>query len=132
MDRKEDMIATIIGHECAHAVARHSAEKLTLGLFVTAAAQLALAFFGGGQQGGPGGPGGRGGYGRVRHAALHMLSLWLSACSRSKCASCKGSCHPGTLWRLSDDAIILQVSPFVWWFVCAAVATRYSFLHTCA
>lgn len=64
MDRQEDMIATIIGHECAHAVARHSAEKLTLGLFVTAAAQLALAFFGGGQQGGPGGPGGRGGYGR--------------------------------------------------------------------
>lgn len=64
MDRQEDMIATIIGHECAHAVARHSAEKLTLGLFVAAAVQLGLAVLGGGQQQQQGRQGGPGGYGR--------------------------------------------------------------------
>ncbi|KAF6265803.1 peptidase family M48-domain-containing protein [Scenedesmus sp. NREL 46B-D3] len=41
MDRDEDMLATIIGHECAHAVARHSSEKISLGLFIALAVQLA-------------------------------------------------------------------------------------------
>eukprot|EP00879_Flechtneria_rotunda_P000699 GHRR01000816.1.p1 GENE.GHRR01000816.1~~GHRR01000816.1.p1 ORF type:complete len:507 (+),score=148.08 GHRR01000816.1:216-1736(+) len=40
MNRNEDMLATIIGHECAHAVARHSSEKITLGLFVALVVQL--------------------------------------------------------------------------------------------
>jgi Zn-dependent protease with chaperone function len=44
MDRNEDMLATIIGHECAHALARHSAEKISLGLLVTLGVQV------GGQQ----------------------------------------------------------------------------------
>jgi hypothetical protein len=42
-NRNEDMLATVIGHECAHAVARHSSEKLTLGLFVALAVQVGLA-----------------------------------------------------------------------------------------
>lgn len=41
MNRDEDMLATIIGHECAHALARHSSEKISLGLFVTLGVQLA-------------------------------------------------------------------------------------------
>eukprot|EP00882_Tetradesmus_deserticola_P000213 GHRQ01000239.1.p1 GENE.GHRQ01000239.1~~GHRQ01000239.1.p1 ORF type:complete len:587 (+),score=236.64 GHRQ01000239.1:206-1762(+) len=41
MDRDEDMLATIIGHECAHALARHSSEKISLGLFIALAVQLA-------------------------------------------------------------------------------------------
>lgn len=40
MNRDEDMLATIIGHECAHAVARHSSEKITLGLFIALAVQV--------------------------------------------------------------------------------------------
>lgn len=39
-NRNEDMLATVIGHECAHAVARHTSEKLTLGIFVTLAVQV--------------------------------------------------------------------------------------------
>ena len=39
-NRNEDMIATVVGHECAHAIARHSSEKLTLGLFVALAVQV--------------------------------------------------------------------------------------------
>jgi Zn-dependent protease with chaperone function len=39
-NRDEDMIATVIGHECAHALARHSGEKITLGLFIALAVQL--------------------------------------------------------------------------------------------
>lgn len=64
LQRNEDMLATILGHEAAHALARHSAEKITLGLAVTAGLQLlsALLFRGsGGGPGGPGGPYGRGG-----------------------------------------------------------------------
>ncbi|KAF8071021.1 oma1 [Scenedesmus sp. PABB004] len=41
MSADEDMLATIIGHECAHALARHSAEKISLGLFIALAVQLA-------------------------------------------------------------------------------------------
>jgi len=41
-NRNEDMLATVIGHECAHAVARHSSEKLSLGLFVALAVQVSL------------------------------------------------------------------------------------------
>lgn len=44
-NRDEDMIATVIGHECAHALARHSGEKITLGLFVALVVQLALYAF---------------------------------------------------------------------------------------
>eukprot|EP00878_Enallax_costatus_P000134 GHUV01000175.1.p1 GENE.GHUV01000175.1~~GHUV01000175.1.p1 ORF type:complete len:514 (+),score=173.27 GHUV01000175.1:224-1765(+) len=40
-NRDEDMIATVVGHECAHALARHSGEKITLGVFVALAVQLA-------------------------------------------------------------------------------------------
>jgi predicted Zn-dependent protease len=39
-NRNEDMIATVVGHECAHAVARHSSEKLSLGLFIALAVQV--------------------------------------------------------------------------------------------
>lgn len=39
-NRDEDMIATVIGHECAHALARHSGEKITLGLFIALAVQV--------------------------------------------------------------------------------------------
>lgn len=41
-NRDEDMIATVVGHECAHALARHSGEKLTLGIFVALAVQVKL------------------------------------------------------------------------------------------
>ena len=34
-----------VGHEVAHAVARHSSEKLSLGIFVTVASQLAFQVF---------------------------------------------------------------------------------------
>ena len=34
-----------VGHEVAHAVARHSSEKLSLGIFLTVASQLALQAF---------------------------------------------------------------------------------------
>ena len=34
-----------MGHEVAHAVARHSSEKLSLGIFVTVASQLAIQAF---------------------------------------------------------------------------------------
>jgi Zn-dependent protease with chaperone function len=40
MNRDEDMLATIIGHECAHALARHSSEKISLGLFIALAVQV--------------------------------------------------------------------------------------------
>lgn len=43
MENREDLLAAVIGHEVAHALARHSSEKLSLGLFVTLAANLALA-----------------------------------------------------------------------------------------
>lgn len=36
------MLATVIGHECAHALARHTSEKLTLGLFVALSVQVRL------------------------------------------------------------------------------------------
>lgn len=39
-NRDEDMIATVVGHECAHALARHSGEKITLGLFIALAVQV--------------------------------------------------------------------------------------------
>lgn len=39
-NRNEDMIATVVGHECAHAVARHSSEKLSLGLFIALSVQV--------------------------------------------------------------------------------------------
>lgn len=39
-NRNEDMIATVVGHECAHAVARHSSEKLSLSLFIALAVQV--------------------------------------------------------------------------------------------
>jgi Zn-dependent protease with chaperone function len=42
MNRNEDMLATIIGHESAHALARHSSEKITLGLFVALAVQVGM------------------------------------------------------------------------------------------
>ena len=62
LNRNEDMVATILGHEAAHALARHSGEKLSLGLAVTLGLQLISAVFMG-NRGGPGGPGGpRGGY----------------------------------------------------------------------
>lgn len=35
LNRNEDMVGTVLGHEAAHALARHSGEKLTLGLAVT-------------------------------------------------------------------------------------------------
>ena len=38
-------IARQVGHEVAHAVARHSSEKLSLGIFVTVASQLAFQVF---------------------------------------------------------------------------------------
>ena len=38
-------IARQVGHEVAHAVARHSSEKLSLGIFVTVASQLAFQAF---------------------------------------------------------------------------------------
>lgn len=41
-NRNEDMIATVVGHECAHAVARHSIEKLTLGLLIALSVQVRL------------------------------------------------------------------------------------------
>lgn len=41
-NRNEDMLATVIGHECAHALARHTSEKLTLGLFVALSVQVRL------------------------------------------------------------------------------------------
>ena len=34
-----------VGHEVAHAVARHSSEKLSLGIFLTVASQLAIQAF---------------------------------------------------------------------------------------
>ncbi len=34
-----------VGHEVAHAVARHSSEKLSLGIFLTVASQLAFQVF---------------------------------------------------------------------------------------
>jgi Zn-dependent protease with chaperone function len=40
MNRDEDMLATIIGHECAHALARHSSEKISLGLLIALAVQV--------------------------------------------------------------------------------------------
>lgn len=49
-----------VGHEVAHAVARHSSEKLSLGIFLTIASQLAIQAFQiyarRNQQGGRGGP----------------------------------------------------------------------------
>ncbi len=38
-------IAWQVGHEVAHAVARHSSEKLSLGIFLTVASQLAFQVF---------------------------------------------------------------------------------------
>ncbi|KAK9837027.1 hypothetical protein WJX81_008114 [Elliptochloris bilobata] len=43
LDRDEDLLAAVIGHEVAHALARHSTEKLSLGLAVTVVVNLALA-----------------------------------------------------------------------------------------
>jgi Zn-dependent protease with chaperone function len=43
MENREDLLAAVIGHEVAHALARHSSEKLSLGLFVTLVANLGLA-----------------------------------------------------------------------------------------
>jgi Zn-dependent protease with chaperone function len=40
----EDMLATIIGHECAHALARHSSEKISLGLFIALAVQVGTSY----------------------------------------------------------------------------------------
>jgi Zn-dependent protease with chaperone function len=45
MNRDEDMLATIIGHECAHALARHSSEKISLGLFIALAVQVGASCF---------------------------------------------------------------------------------------
>ncbi|KAL0034602.1 hypothetical protein WJX79_010098 [Trebouxia sp. C0005] len=45
MERKEDLLAAVVGHEVAHAVARHSSEKLSLGIFLTVASQLAFQVF---------------------------------------------------------------------------------------
>ena len=45
MDYDEDLLAAVIGHEVAHALARHSTEKLSLGLTITVIANLAVAFF---------------------------------------------------------------------------------------
>jgi hypothetical protein len=43
-NRNEDMIATVVGHECAHAVARHSSEKLSLGLFIALGVQVGTSW----------------------------------------------------------------------------------------
>eukprot|EP00891_Asterochloris_glomerata_P003063 jgi/Astpho2/3063/Aster-x0558 len=57
MDRREDLLAAVIGHEVAHALARHSSEKLSLGLLVTLAANVGVALISSQRhQRGPGGP----------------------------------------------------------------------------
>jgi Zn-dependent protease with chaperone function len=36
------MLATVVGHECAHALARHPGEKISLGLFIALAVQVCV------------------------------------------------------------------------------------------
>ncbi|KAK9808087.1 hypothetical protein WJX73_004445 [Symbiochloris irregularis] len=43
LDGREDLLAAVIGHEVAHAVARHSGEKLSVQLAVTIALNVGLA-----------------------------------------------------------------------------------------
>lgn len=55
LDGREDLLAAVIGHEVAHAVARHSGEKLSVQLAVTIALNVGLAalqFYRNRQQGG--------------------------------------------------------------------------------
>ncbi|KAK9823136.1 hypothetical protein WJX72_000517 [[Myrmecia] bisecta] len=63
MERDEDLLAAVIGHEVAHALARHSTEKMTLGLAITVGVNIAFAaiqFYMQRQQQQNGGQGGRG------------------------------------------------------------------------
>ena len=45
LDRQEDLLAAVIGHEVAHAVARHSGEKLSVQLAITIGLNLAVAAY---------------------------------------------------------------------------------------
>lgn len=43
LDSEEDLLAAVIGHEVAHAVARHSGEKLSFQLIITLLLNVGVA-----------------------------------------------------------------------------------------
>ncbi|KXZ53123.1 hypothetical protein GPECTOR_7g1014 [Gonium pectorale] len=43
LGRRRDLLATVLGHEVAHAMARHSAEKMTLGILAAIALRVLVA-----------------------------------------------------------------------------------------
>lgn len=48
LGRDEDLLAMVLGHECAHALARHSSEKMGLGLAISIGLSLLAAGLGAG------------------------------------------------------------------------------------